>query len=79
MAAADMPNLTPASIGQIAAQKIFTVDGGAEITFPLVITPGEPEPETQTTAFVTTEAVAEWVGRNRQQLLQLAQRHGAIL
>lgn len=74
-----IPDLTPASIGHIAAQKHFTIDDGAEIAFPLVITPGDVEPETQTTAFVTTDAVAEWVTRNQAKLHHLAQRHGAIL
>lgn len=73
-----MPDLAPASIGHIPAQKTFTIDGAA-VAFPLVITPGYPEPETQTTAFVTTDAVAEWVARNQSQLVGLAQRHGAIL
>lgn len=78
MSAADLPDLAPASIGYMPAQKTFTIDGAA-VAFPLVITPGDPEPETQTTAFVTTDAVAEWVGRNQSQLIGLAQRHGAIL
>lgn len=72
------PDLTPASIGQIPAQKQFDIDG-ATISFPLVLTPGEPEPETQTTAFTSTDAVVDWIERNQEQLVQLAKVHGAIL
>lgn len=75
---ADIPDLAPASVGHIPAQKTFTIDG-ADIVFPLVLTPGALEPETQTTAFVTTDAVAEWATRNQAQLVRLAQRHGALL
>lgn len=71
-------DLTPAEVGYIPAQKTFTIDG-APVTFPLVLTPGAPEPETQMTAFVTTDAVAEWVARNRRRLADRAQRHGALL
>lgn len=74
-------DLTPAAIGSIPAQKTFTIDDHQhrEIAFPLVITPGPPEPETQTTAFVTTDAVAEWITRNQTKLARLAQDHGALL
>lgn len=73
-----LPDLTPASVGSIPAQKTFTIDG-ASMSFPLVLTPGDPEPETQTTAFTSTAAVADWIARNRSQLVQRAQAHGAVL
>lgn len=73
-----IPDLTPASTGHIPAQKQFNIDG-ATISFPLILTPGDPEPETQTTAFISTEAVVDWIARSQKQLVQLAQTHGAIL
>lgn len=73
-----VPDLTPASAGSIPTQKTFTIDGVA-ISFPLVLTPGDPEPETQTTAFTSTDAVVDWITRNQKQLVQSAQTHGAIL
>lgn len=76
--ATGVPDLAPASFGSIPGQKTFDIDGSA-VAFPLVLTPGEPEPETQTTAFTTTDAVAEWVARNREKLTRSAQTHGAIL
>lgn len=73
-----IPDLTPAAIAKLPAQKQFTIDG-ADVSFPLVLTPGAPEPETQTTAFTSTDAVTHWIMRNQKQLVQLAQTHGAIL
>ncbi|KAJ4386467.1 hypothetical protein N0V93_009363 [Gnomoniopsis smithogilvyi] len=73
-----VPDLTPATTGRIPEQKDFHIDG-TTISFPLVLTPGEPEPETQTTAFISTDAVVDWIERNQKQLVQLAQVHGAIL
>lgn len=71
-------DLAPAKPGQLPVQKDFNIDG-ATVSFPLILTPGDPEPETRTTAFTTTEAVAEWITRNREQLVELAKKHGAIL
>lgn len=73
-----VPDLTPAAIGQIPEQKHFTIDG-RDISFPLVLTPGAAEPETQTTAFTNTDAVADWITRNQKQLVRLGQDHGAVL
>lgn len=73
-----IPDLTPAAIGSLPAQKTFTIDD-VPIAFPLVLTPGAPEPETQKTAFVTTDAVVEWITRSQRRLVRLAQTHGALL
>lgn len=72
------PDLAPAQTGHLPAQKQFTIDG-ATISFPFILTPGEPEPETLTTAFTSTDAVADWITRNQQQLVELAKTHGAVL
>lgn len=71
-------DLTPALTGHMKAQKHFLIDG-ASVSFPLVLTPGEPEPETRTTAFVSTEAVVDWITRNQKQFIELAKTHGAVL
>ncbi|ROV95413.1 hypothetical protein VMCG_08480 [Cytospora schulzeri] len=73
-----IPDLTPAKVSQLPSQKQFSIDG-ATISFPLVLTPGDPEPETLTTAFISTDAVADWITRNQTQLVELAKTHGAIL
>lgn len=71
-------DVTPASISSVQGQKTFTIEG-VEIFFPLVLTPGDPEPETQTTSFTSTDAVVDWITRNQAQLGRVAQTHGAIL
>lgn len=71
-------DLTPALVGHITAQKQFLVDG-ASISFPLVLTPGEPEPETKTNAFVSIDAVVDWITRNQKRFIELAKTHGAVL
>lgn len=73
-----IPDLTPARVGQLPCQKQFDIDG-TTIAFPLVLTPGDPEPETLTTAFTSTGAVADWITRKQEQLIGLAKSHGAIL
>lgn len=73
-----VPDLTPAQVGRIAPQKHFDIDG-ATVSFPLVLTPGNSEPNTPTATLATTEAVAAWITRNHKQLVELAKTHGAIL
>ncbi|CAN8100387.1 unnamed protein product [Discula destructiva] len=72
------PDLTPASTGQIPAQKEFDIDGNA-VSFPLVLTSGTAKPSAQRTAFSSTDEVVAWITQKRAHLTQLAQTHGAIL
>lgn len=72
------PDLAPASLGSVPGQKHFHIDG-VTVSFPLVVTPGGPEPETQTTAFTSTGGVVDWIAQNQRRLAQLAQTHGAVL
>ncbi|KUI56098.1 hypothetical protein VP1G_03446 [Cytospora mali] len=73
-----VPDLAPAQTSQLPSQKQFEIDG-TTISFPLVVTPGPPEPETLTNAFISTDAVADWITRNQEQLVELAKTHGAVL
>lgn len=74
----DAAHLSPAQIGHIISQKRFDIDGKA-VSFPLVLTPGNPEPDKPKTALNTTEAVAAWITQNQKQFIDLAKTHGAIL
>lgn len=73
-----IPDLSPAQVGHIAPQKHFDIDG-TKVSFPLVLTPGNPESGKLTAALATTEAVAAWVTQNQKELVDLAKKHGAIL
>lgn len=73
-----VPDLSPAQAGHIAPQKHFDIDG-TTISFPLVLNPGNAEPNTPTAALTTTEAVAAWITQYQKQLVDLAKTHGAIL
>lgn len=73
-----VPDLSPAQVGHIAPQKHFDIDG-TKVSFPLVLTSGNPESNTPTAALATTEAVAAWITQNQTQLVDLAKKHGAIL
>ncbi|KAH8754156.1 hypothetical protein F5883DRAFT_187501 [Diaporthe sp. PMI_573] len=73
-----VPDLSPAQVGRISPQKHFDIDGKT-VSFPLVLTPGDPEPTKPTDAFSTTEAVAAWITQHQRRLVDLAKTHGAIL
>ncbi|KAI3397828.1 hypothetical protein diail_10361 [Diaporthe ilicicola] len=73
-----IPDLSPAQVGHIPPQKHFDIDG-ATSSFPLVLTPGNAEPNATTTTLNTTDKVAAWIAQNQAQLVNLAKTHGAIL